>query len=301
MESISFIFDNLFGILTFFYFYFLVCMIASIVSLWKIFKKENIPAFYSLIPFLNIYKYFKICGLPFWTIFVPVVNIITLYCSPYIIVKKYRCKRWQAILAIFLPFVFLPYIAFSNKRNIDFVYDNMYVKNNNDIDKLEKNLEKNYYDEFDSLNKNEKEIANVENINNTIIDNIESNIMLDEYVYDDVDEVYEQKEQLEELPTSNDNFVEIVDDVDINNLSLENMDILEENIKTENSVEKNIIKDEKEYQEVAPTQEAIAFGGEKKIENIDSKQTKNDELKCSRCGSSLVGANGYCPGCGIKI
>ena len=44
---------------------------------------------------------------------------------------------------------------------------------------------------------------------------------------------------------------------------------------------------------------AIAFGGKEEYEN--QSQARKDELKCPRCGSSLVGANGTCPGCGAKI
>ena len=127
--------------------YTLFCGVVFIVSLWKIFTKENIPGYFSIIPFLNIYKYYKICSLPFWTIFVPIINIICLYCSNYVITRKYRCKKWQSLLSIFLPFIFLPYIAFSNKRNIDFLVDDLYVKNNKDIDELENNLKKDF--EFD--------------------------------------------------------------------------------------------------------------------------------------------------------
>lgn len=292
--------NNLNGIFIALSVYFSICMITTIVSLWFIFKKENIPAYYSLIPFLNIYKYFKICGLPFWTIFVPIVNVITLYCSSYIIAKKYRFQRWQCLLAIFFPFVFLPLIAFSNRKNIDFIYNNTYIKNNKDIDKLENSLENNTNYEIEI--KPEINVTPSESVstNDELINNIEQNISMDEYVYDDVKEVYETKEDIPK-PEEQDEFIEIADDIDINNLSLKNMDELEKNIEVENSTEKNIIKEEKDFKEVGPSTEAIAFGGEKKIENIDANQTKNDELKCPRCGSSLIGANGFCPGCGMKL
>lgn len=302
MEGIIEIVKNLLFI---FNIYSIFCGIIFIISLWKIFKKENIPPYYSLIPFYNLYKYFKICNLPFWIIFIPVVNVISLYCSTYVITKKYRCKRWQSVLSVFFPWIFMPYIAFSEKRNIDFVVDDCYVKNVNDIDALEKRLENDLTDiEYEFKNsKVDRDRTNVEESkDNNFIDNVESNILSDEYVFDDVEEI---KEKDVVLPSADDfdnnEFIELNDDFDINNISLENVDKLEEKIATDNSVEKKIETTIKEYENVAPTKESIAFGGKDKNENVDSVQTKNDELKCSRCGSSLVGANGFCPGCGMKI
>lgn len=280
--------------------YTLFCGVVFIVSLWKIFTKENIPGYFSIIPFLNIYKYYKICSLPFWTIFVPIINIICLYCSSYVITRKYRCKKWQSLLSIFLPFIFLPYIAFSNKRNIDFLVDDLYVKNNKDIDELENNLKKDF--EFDyNIKKDINNSIENENIKETFVDSIEDNITYDEYIYDDnqsindfgmIDNSNNTKESYD--------FVEI-NDISIDNLSLEKVDELEQKISTENSVEKKIETTIKDYEDNLPSDETIAFGGKRKIANIDAVKTKNDALKCTRCGSSLVGANEICPGCGAKI
>ncbi len=292
--------EILYGACVFLFFYTIFCSIVSIVSLWKIFEKEGIPSYYSLIPFLNIYKYFQICKLPFWTIFVPLVNVVTLYCSSFVITRKYRLKKWQSILAILFPFVFLPYIAFSDKKNIDNVYSNLYLRNSDDLEKLEKSLESNNnYEINDTIPKTS--FSNEQNISDIIIDSVESSIMFDEFVYDDVKEIVEQDDVHIDNNVSNDVFYELDDEVEIDNLSLENVDQFEDNIKKESSVDKSIQADIKEYQEQSASQEAIAFGGEKRIENIVSVQSKNDDLTCPRCGSSLVGANGFCPGCGIKM
>lgn len=130
------------------------------------------------------------------------------------------------------------------------------------------------------------------------VDNIAFNdeVDFDDFVYDDN---YVEEQNLS-IKNSNDSFVEI-NDQSFDDLSIDNIDLLEDNIITQNSVDKNIETNIKEYQENKPTDIAIAFGGEKQVENLVGVQTKNDELKCSRCGSSLVGANGYCPGCGSAI
>lgn len=299
--------ENIEGIIYFLIYFFsgysIVCGLVSIISLWKIFLKENIPGYYSVIPFYNVYRYFKICGLPFWTIFIPVINVICLLCSTYIITKKYRCERWQSILSIFFPFVFMPYIAFSDKRNIDFVVDNLYVKNMADIDELEIRLEKDDFKDFNSdyISNTNSTINNIVE-KDSFIDKIEDGIVSDEYVYDDAETI---KEQDIVVPSVNDfdnnEFIEINDDIVADGLSLNGIDKLEKKIEVENSVEKKIETNIQEFKEVEASKEAIAFGGKQKIENVDSVQTKHDELKCARCGSSLVGAAGFCPGCGAKI
>lgn len=278
-------------------FYFLVCSVSWIISLWKIFEKEKINSYYSLIPFVNVYYYFKICKLPFWTIIVPIINLITLYCSGYIITKKYRCKKWQSILAIFFPFVMLPYIAFSNKTNIDIAIEERYVKNASEIDALESMLQKNSGLELDEEFVN-TDVQNTENYNSSLISAIENEIIQDDFVYDEHQEV---ESQFSPVDLEVNEFKELDDDLNVNDLSISDMEKLEENMISENSIEKNISKDIKDYKEFKPSDEAIAFGGDKQIENINAVQTKNDYLKCSRCGSSLVGSNGICPGCGAKI
>lgn len=297
--------ENIEGIIYFLIFFFagytLFCGIISVISLWKIFIKENIPGYYSVIPFYNLYVFFKICGLPFWIIFVPVINIICLYCSTYIITKKYRCKRWQSILSIFFPFIFMPLVAFSDKKNIDFVVDNLYVKNIADIDKLERKLEKEETKDFDS-----NYIPQIVNDNmsneNSFIEKIEDGIISDEYVFDEVDTIQEQNVTVPTINEfDNNDFIEIDDDISADNLSLNNIDKLEKKIEVENSVEKKIETNIQEFKEKEVSEQAIAFGGKQKVENINSVQTKHDELKCTRCGSSLVGAKGFCPGCGAKL
>ncbi len=195
----------------------------------------------------------------------------------------------------------MPYIAFSNRKNIDFIVDDVYVKNIAAIDKLEKKLETDGESDFDFNSLNSVQENTVANENN-LIDDIEENIVADEYIFDDIEEI---KEFDVEVPSAdefdNNEIVEIDDTISIDNLSLENVDNLEKRIEIESSAEKKIETDIQEYKVEGPSEEAIAFGGKQKIENVDSVQTKNDSLKCSRCGSSLVGANGYCPGCGMKI
>lgn len=284
-----------------FIFYLILNLIVSTIALWKIFTKEKIPAYYSIIPFYNVYKYFQLCRLPFWPIFIPGINIICLFCSCYIITKKYGCKKWQSILAIFFPFVLLPYIAFSNKNNIDRLVDNMYVKSIKDIDNLELKLKNDKYSDIDLSNSEviSKPIVETEK---SFVDNIEANILNDEYVYDDVETIDIKNENASSnLELADNGFIEIDEEITIDNLSLENVDKIEKKITVENSVERKIETNIQEYQDFSHSDEAVAFGGQRKIEDANYVKAKNEELKCSRCGSTLVGSNGFCPGCGAKL
>lgn len=280
-------------ILYFILFISVILNIIYIFSLYKILKKENKKPWWAFVPILNIYIYLKICKLPFWTFFVPIINYIVLLLSPFKLAKQYRLKRYLCYLAVLFPYIFIPYIAFSKLQNIDKIYDTTYIKSAKDIEILENKLEtdnSNYIDEINynttSLISNEK---NEEIINDNDIIIIDEEINFDEIIYDNV-----------ETSKITDDLIEI-NEPSIDNLSINNIETLEDNIIQANSVEKKIETNISEYREIKPTDTAIAFGGEQKIENIASVQTKNDELKCTRCGSSLVGANGYCPGCGSAL
>ncbi len=56
----------------------LALAIASIVGMWKMFEKADEPGWKSIIPFYNIYTYFRITGRNGWSVlllFIPFVNI----------------------------------------------------------------------------------------------------------------------------------------------------------------------------------------------------------------------------------
>ena len=106
----------------------------------------------------------------------------------------------------------------------------------------------------------------------------------------------EQRIQKESEPWKLNN--EIFDQEE-NSLLSSGIDSIEDQLKNnENIIHVDTAKYE-QYKQKEASNESIAFGGTKKEE--DSTHNKNEELKCPRCGSSLIGANDYCPGCGLKI
>ena len=161
-----------------------------------------------------------------------------------------------------------------------------------------------------------KKANNVENIRESMteeyIDNIEkksmaANINEDATKYEEIIEeieVMENKEDKANTLNTDEEVIETLDDakIDVTIKSLDNLDTLEEKSiireKNDDGIDKNEYKD---FEGVQSSNEAIAFGGEERKEKVYSTQSKKDELKCSRCGSSLVGSNGFCPGCGAKI
>lgn len=295
MIFIKNIFTILGILLTIFYVLFMVC-------LYQILKKEKIKEWYAFIPVYNIYLYLKICKLPFWTFFVPVVNIIVLVCSIFRLCKQYRMKRVHCYLAIIFPCIYLPYVAFSKLESIDKIYDTMYIKNVKDIELLEKKLENDYQEALSDnidINKNNKVSEN--NIDDIISQIDNSNFkeeFFDEIIYDDVND--KQDRNMEFTSEKSEEIIGL-DDTPINELSIETIDVLDNNIAIASSIEKTINTDIKEYETIGPSSEAIAFGGEQKIENTYASQAKTEEFKCPRCGSSLIGATDYCPGCGSKL
>lgn len=284
--------------------------IIFVISLWKIFEKEGFKPYYSIIPFVNIYYYFKICKLPFWTIFIPLVNIVVLACSTYRIAFEYKQKKSICILGIFFPFIVLPMIAFSDAQNKRLDKSTNPFKTLLEIDNLENKLSNNY--DFENIDFIENEDFNPDNndfISNTdnMINEIEQNSISDEYFFEEdfdiPEEVTPPVEEVIGIPTLDDTEEELVElfESDPNSLTTAGIEELENKMQAESQIKRVDNANYKEYETIGPSSEAIAFGGEKQIENANAAKAKTEELKCPRCGSSLIGANDYCPGCGSKL
>lgn len=265
------------------------------IFLWFIFKKENIKCFFSIIPFVNYYYYFKICKIPFWTFFIPIVNVIVILFMTYRISYQFGFKRNLCWLSIFVPLIFLGIIAFSNRKNRDKTVNTVYVKNTKDIDELEDHLLKEINNDDYKDKIKIKQADEVLEKKNNFIDNIEKNIKNDEYVYEEKEEA----KIVDVLKDESDNLdiVELEDEDYV--LSMDKIDDIESNVNNNFKVDKTINKNVVEYNIKDVNDKDIAFGGKEEVDVIS--KAKKDELVCERCGSSLVGANGICPGCGAKL
>lgn len=297
---------NMFSFLIVIY---LIYFVSFIVSLWKIFEKENIIKWYSLIPFLNLYYYLKICKIPFWTTFIPLVNLVVLFCSPYRIAYEYDQKKYVCILAMFFPFIVLLYLAFSKAQNKKMKNNILSpLKTIQQIDNLENDLENNFelenidfYEPYSTDTNNSNFFSTTDSLINGIENNIQDDLFFDAPIYDQsVVQPGPAQNINQENTCEDEDLIELFDSAPTT-LNSSAIDKIEHSILSNNKNEYVDNTNYKEYESVAPSTEAIAFGGEQQIENTYSSQAKNDELKCPRCGSSLVGAKGICPGCGMQV
>ena len=289
--------------------------IELMVCLYFIFKKENIIQWYAFIPFLNIYHYFKIVKTPFWTIFIPLVNLVVLGAVPYKLAKQYDCKKWIINWSIPLSIFVIPYVAFSDLINKDIKKKINPLKSVLEIDEIDK---ANSEEEIVNLMFEEyftpdvvQEVDYLSTVDN-MIKNIEDNAIKDDYFLDDNVSDFEvnttiaatdlekvnQIDSADILDITEEDMLEIFDKVP-ESLGADDIDELEKRMVDPNAT---VIVDNAEYKEIeeaAKSNEAIAFGGDDKRINLVAAKT--NEHVCPRCGSSLLGAAGSCPGCGAQI
>ena len=284
--------------------YSLIMLVIYIVSFYKLFEKENYKKWYAFIPFLNFYIYFKMCDVPFILFFIPVLNVICLFLMPYKLAKRYGYSRLFRWISVLLPFIYIPLISFSEKDNIYHEHTNVFVKNNSDIDELEKQLVINSKIELMNLSeKEEKKLIEQEKKKEDVIDKIEASIdnSFDEIIYNEPnsdDNIVSQTETLLEDDTHDIEELEFVDEDADKNIDISEIEKLDNqtNInKEEKQIEQNFKEIEKEVKV-----ETIAFGGKEQVSKY-STEAKEDDLKCPRCGSSLIGAKDFCPGCNLDL
>ena len=96
--------------------------VIGIVSLWKIFKKAGKPGWAALIPFYNYYVMCEIAEKQWWHVlllFVPIAQIYSLFVVYDGVSKKFGKSTGFSVGMLFLPYVFLPILAFSDAQMID--------------------------------------------------------------------------------------------------------------------------------------------------------------------------------------
>jgi hypothetical protein len=87
--------------------------------IWKIFVKAGKPGWAAIIPFYNIYVELEILGLPWWFLllmFVPVANIVISIMIIFGLAKVFGKSIGFGFGMLFLSFIFIPILAFSDAR-----------------------------------------------------------------------------------------------------------------------------------------------------------------------------------------
>ena len=92
-------------------------IILPIVALWRLFEKAGEPGWQALIPIYNLAIIMKIGGKPGWWALlacIPYIGLIWSIWGINMMVKSFGKSEGYTIGIIFLPYIFLPMLAFSN-------------------------------------------------------------------------------------------------------------------------------------------------------------------------------------------
>lgn len=90
--------------------------------LGRIFKKAGLPAWKAWVPVYNNWKLFEIGDQPGWwslVFFIPIVNVaaaVFMFIAMHKVGQKLGKEDWFVILAIFVPIVWLIWLAFDDSK-----------------------------------------------------------------------------------------------------------------------------------------------------------------------------------------
>ena len=96
---------------------YLAILVLIIASMWKIYSKAGEPGWAAIVPIYNIVVLLKIVGRPIWWIvlfLIPIVSIIVSFIVMIDLAKAFGKGAGFGIGAVFLPFIFLPMLAFGD-------------------------------------------------------------------------------------------------------------------------------------------------------------------------------------------
>jgi signal peptidase I len=86
---------------------------------WQLFAKAGTKAYYSIIPFYNLYVLLRITRKPMWWYVFLLVPFINVFVFMLMLVELARCfgreSLWEQFLAVVVPFAYLPYLGLMAK------------------------------------------------------------------------------------------------------------------------------------------------------------------------------------------
>jgi hypothetical protein len=110
------------GFFVFFIVFFLIFYVLYSYMLGRIFKKADVEQWIAWVPFYNNWKMLEIGGQQgYWAILaiIPLVNIasaVFMFMAMYHIGRKLGKDDWFVLLAIFLPIVWIAWLAFDDSK-----------------------------------------------------------------------------------------------------------------------------------------------------------------------------------------
>ncbi len=293
--------------------YLIIKYIIFMITMFIIQIKVNREPYKAFIPFVNIYEYSRIVKVPNILFYVPILNIFIMILTPIKLAYAFNIKAPLKYLSIFIPELFIIYIAFSNVRCPYINEDRLFIHSLKDIDEIEKEKKPKTFVEklkmkYNYQKDNTVDFEYTNNINQKIekIENIQEDEYINEEAEDNIKPVVElmqSDENIEELsPTEDDDIIDLEENSEIE--KLDEIETIEENSQLKEKLSTNIDRtDYEQYQKIGPDTKTIAFGGEKISEEKSDEllQAKENAMICPFCGSEIARSNGICPGCGRNV
>lgn len=100
---------------------YLAIILLLIISCWKVFTKAGKPGWAAIIPVYNGFVLLSIVGRPWWWLLlmlIPLVNIVIGIIVNMDLAKSFGKEAVYGLGLAFLPFIFLPMLAFSSASYI---------------------------------------------------------------------------------------------------------------------------------------------------------------------------------------
>jgi len=99
---------------------YVLIVLLILVSLWLIIRKAGRLGVSQIIPIWNVIEWVRISGKPLWWVvlilLIPIVNIVMLIIVWIAICKAFGKSGAWVLGIIFLPFIFLPLLAFGDAK-----------------------------------------------------------------------------------------------------------------------------------------------------------------------------------------
>ncbi|MCS7028099.1 MAG: DUF5684 domain-containing protein, partial [Bacteroidia bacterium] len=100
---------------------YLGALVLTLASFWKIFTKAGKPGWAAIIPFYNVIVLLEIVRKPIWwfvLFLIPLVSLFIGIITTHQLSKSFGKEVGFTIGLIFLPFIFLPILAFGDAQYI---------------------------------------------------------------------------------------------------------------------------------------------------------------------------------------
>ena len=97
-------------------------IVLTFVSLWKIFEKAGKPGWAAIVPIYNVIVLLEIVNKPVWWIVLMLVPLVNIVVAVLVYIELAKCFGKSAgfgIGMVFLGFIFLPMLAFSDAEYMD--------------------------------------------------------------------------------------------------------------------------------------------------------------------------------------